>query len=205
MKTLIASLLILTTTVFSQVEPIDWVAAWNQLTQQEGENLDLNSQQAQDIIQGILAQNIITAKEADILVKYYMAKDGKEAWQQVAVSIQQKSPFAAAAVKASTRDGTNWTQEMVEQNPGAAAWTALPSEAPDNLKLMTWNVINNKIATGAAQRRFFKEYRKNLPIQEQITATENQKARLIAKVNRTEEDNSWLVEVAADLIALRIN
>ena len=39
MKTLIASLLILTTTVFSQVEPIDWVAAWNQLTQQEGENL----------------------------------------------------------------------------------------------------------------------------------------------------------------------
>jgi hypothetical protein len=204
MKTTLVILLLLTTIAFSQVEPIDWVATWNQLTQQEGENLDLNSQQAQDIIQGILAQNTISAKEADILAKYYTIKDGKEAWIEIAKTIQQKSPFAAAAVKASTRNTSGWTQEMVTENPGAASWTALAKNAPDSLKDMIWNVVNNKIAAGV-ERRFFKEYRNTLPIEEQITVTENQKARLVAKLDRTEGENAWLVEVAADLIALRLN
>jgi hypothetical protein len=204
MKTLIASLLILTTTVFSQAEPSSWVVAWRQFKQSQGENLDLNSQQAQDIIQGILAQDAIPQPEAAIVAEYYSTKDGATAWVNVAKTIQQKSPFAAAAVKADTRNTSGWTQEMIEQNPGAASWVSLSNNAPNDLKQMTWNVLNNKIVVGI-QKRFFKEYRKNLPIQEQITATENQKARLISKVNRTEEDDSWLVEVAADLIALRIN
>jgi hypothetical protein len=54
-------------------------------------------------------------------------------------------------------------------------------------------------------QKFFKKHRDTLPKNEQLAATAQQKALLVAKTNRNDIENAWLAEISADLIALSLD
>lgn len=201
---LLISLLFSTLPTHSQTNTVDWSIDWKVLKKEQGTSFNPNSPEALEIINNILESNLISKAEANILFEHYKKQGGKQAWLSVAQNIQNKSPFASAALKANDLSTNGWTQEMVDQNPEAAAIVVLNNESASQLKEMTWMALSNNVAAGIAQR-FFKKYRKTLTLDGQIAATRNQQQLIIDKVNRVEGNDAWLLEISADLIALELN
>lgn len=181
------------------------VAAWWQLKRELGDNFNPASPEVAAIKDAIVEQPAITREEAWILRSYFTTVGGPEAWFQTARTIADKSPLAAAAVKWADRDPAGWTSEMISEGRQYAVAAAMLPDAPQDLKDRNWSLVENEAASAKGNKRFFKAYRATLPKREQLAATQRQKDILIGKPNRSDEDNAWLAEVSADLIALQLD
>ena len=95
---------------------------------------------------------------------------------------------------------------MIREGNWDAVRTALYAPlAGDEFKAEVFAAIKDRLLVNDAQKKFFKSFRATLPKDQQIEATKTQKALLLAKLTRTDEDNAWLVEVSADLVALELD
>jgi hypothetical protein len=180
------------------------VVQWAALKSAQGANFSPTSAEAVAIKDAILAQDQISKNETYIVQHVLM--DGTGDWNDEARAVVRanasKSPMFAARVKFWDKDPTGWTQEMIEESAGLAYGTAsLPTASPE-FKAQVWEVAKNE--RGGATK-FFKTYRSTLPKAEQIAATEQQKAIMLAITQRSEKQNAWLAEISADLIALSLD
>jgi hypothetical protein len=177
--------------------------AWQALRLEQGKSYNPNSSEAVAIKEAILAQNQITEREARIVRS--VLGGNLEVWRSVVRDNAAKSPFFAALVKTWESDPTGWTPEMVDQGINYAYGVALLPTAPPEFKAQVWARAKTAKGDRRAVSRFFKTYRATLPKEEQIAATAQQKAIMLAIPVRSSEQNAWLAEVSADLIALSLD
>ena len=179
------------------------VEAWRALKN----SADFNpaSPEAEAIKSAILAKPSTTATEAVIVKQSMEAVGGVDAWIAVARSIEDKSPFAAAAVKWADKDPDGWTPAMLTEGVDYVVNTATLPTASADFKARAWAIVQTRPASGMFAKAFFKSYRATLPKPEQLVATQRQKDILLATPNRTETQNAWLAEVSADLVAMQLD
>jgi hypothetical protein len=187
--------------------------AWYALKIAQGENFTPTSPEAVAIKDAILAQERITKAEASIIRAVLASSAGGSTqlkhWPAEAIAVVRenasKSPQFAAIAKYWDRDPTGWTPEMIEDG---LSWTyslALLPAAPAEFKAQIWERAKNAKGDNATANKFFKAYRATLPKAEQIAATAQQKALLVAVPSRSPAQNAWLAEISADLIALSLD
>lgn len=181
-----------------------YVAAYQALGEQP--NFSPASSEVASIVAAIEQQSVISGAEAAVIYRYTMAIGGEPAWTAAAERLGEKSPRAMARIKWLARDASGWTTEMIKQGNWDAVQTALfvPS-APEAFKSAVFASIDGRLLDGPTPKKFFKEYRSTLPKAEQVLVTQKQKDLLLAKVNRTEDEDAWLAEVSADLLALELD
>jgi len=191
---------LLTATVIGNTPSVE---AYNALKAQP--NFSPSSPEVAAIVAAIEEQEVIPGAEAAILYRYYIAVGGDAAWSTAAERLGAKSSRAEAKVKWLARDASGWTPEMIEEGNWDAVQTALfvPS-ATDAFKDEVFASIEDRLLDVGTPRKFFKAHRATLPEDRQIEVTQKQKALLLAKLNRTDDDNAWLAEICADLLAMEL-
>jgi len=175
--------------------------------------LPYTSSEAQTLKDAIVAQGSFTPYEVDFLNKWILANTNDTNYNRaICTVIQQegwsnKSPLFGAHLKAYNSDSTGWTQDMIKSDGGSfASWVAnLPTASEDFKKEVFDYITENSVGWDNNLRTFFKSYRKNLPIEEQVAVTQQQKDLTVATPDRSEDLNAWLVEMSADLMALQLN
>lgn len=204
MKTTVACSLLCLLSATVRADEAANIAAYEALKEQPG--FSPGSQEVDPIVAAIEAQATISAAESSILYRYYVSRGGEAAWQSASERLETKSPRAAANVKWVTRDASGWTPEMVQEGNWDAVRTALyaPSAGYD-FKAEVFSAIKGKLLVDSTQKKFFKAFRATLPKDQQIEATQKQRDFLLAKLDRTNEDNAWLTEMLADLVALEVD
>jgi hypothetical protein len=181
------------------------IGAWEALRSSQGDNFNPASPEAVAIKDAILAQDQISASGGLIVRRVTLATEGTQAWHALINQNEAKGPFFAAEKKGLNNEFTGWTEELVKNGLGAATRLALDSKAPQDLKELVWNFSQANPASSPQAKRFFKSYRSTLAKQDQLAATANQKELLLAVPVRNDNQNAWLAEVSADLIALSLD
>lgn len=114
--------------------------------------------------------------------------------------------MAKAQIKFWESDETGWTPDMIVHQSKLSSLLATRSTSPQ-FKKQVWDALKDKNVVGEVReaRKFFKQYRKALPKEDQIEATLKQKEAILATPERSAELNAWLVELSADLVALELD
>jgi hypothetical protein len=179
------------------------VEAWRAL--KASPDFNPSSPEATAIVEAIIDQPVITKPEAVVVKQALEATGGVPAWIEIARTIADKSPFAAAAVKWADKAPEGWTPAMMDEGADYAVNTATLPTTTAEFKAQAWAILQTRPASGGLAKRFFKGYRATLPAPEQFAATRRQKDILIALPDRNEWHNAWLAEVSADLIAMQLD
>ena len=145
--------------------------------------------------------------EAYFLIRWLIAN--YPTWEErfpVMAAWDGKCANFTAQLKEWRKETTGWTPELIKANDGlfALRCAKLDNASPE-FRAAVFDVLRAKLLSDRERQSYFKWYRASLPAPDQIAATQEQKAMLLAKLNRNEAENAWLAEVSADLIALQLD
>jgi hypothetical protein len=164
------------------------------------------SSEATALKDAALALDTLSNDEWDIVLGWHWANGQMAAFTNTVLpAIAPKSPRAAAVLKGRvTFDATGWTDAMLTEGKEPAFELAMRPSTPQAFKTEVWNRMQGRVIEGP-ERGFWKAQRAVLPKQAQLALTAQQKDLLLAVPTRTDEQNAWLAEVSADLIALSLD
>lgn len=207
LMTLLALSLLAGGTINAQTTATAFADQWAALRLAQGTNFSAALPEAIAIKDGIVAQDAISQREADIVLSVLDATGSREQRNAAILPWVGKSPRLAAVAKTASRDYDGWTPEMFSQGLGWAMWMSSRDAAPQEFRDATWAafVAAPIIPKEKSHMKFFKSYRATRPKAEQLAVTAQQKELLLAVPTRTAEQNAWLAEVSADLIALQLD
>jgi hypothetical protein len=184
-------------------------AAWDALVVAKSSDWTAitTSPEAAAIKNGIMASGSITEREFRIVDRITPRAEKQAFIRTLAASNKtgEGISIARAWVKLWDKDFTGWTPETIEKFRLTAAQLAVLPEAPLDFKEKVWAVVSSRPAAKPQLSAFFKFYRKDLPLAQQVEVTRQQKVLTLAIPARSGAENAWLAEISADLIALQLD
>jgi hypothetical protein len=182
------------------------IAAEIQAAQTAGHaNYDWSSEAAQAVEAALLAKEEISNVELNFLLSALVGPEGvrtsRLSESQVA-ALRAKGPVAAAFFKyVFDGDTTGWTSEALKL-VGPAVAILGTAETPEFNALVIETFLHS---AHPRYKRLFKLYRSTLDRAAQIALTAQAKDALLAVAGRTPQQDAWLAELSADLIALSLD
>jgi hypothetical protein len=170
------------------------------------DNYDWSSEAAQAVEAALLAKEEISNEELSFLLSALVgpepARIPRLSEAQLATLRAKGDPTVTARFKAMLdRDTTGWTSEALKL-VGPKVASLGTAETPEFNALVIEAFLNSAIPP---YKRLFKLYRSTLDLAAQIALTAQAKDALLAVAGRTPQQDAWLAELSADLIALQLD